>query len=152
KLASRATAARWVGFDEETDAHRIYWPERRAITIERSVKFNVAEAPTDVEVPPLEGEKENQVVETHLGERDTSPAAEQPSQPLSTTPVAEPIKRAQVLHGPDPLGDGFENATEGRSKRIRKESDYVRRLRAGEGSATGRLGEPVLPRGVQAGT
>ncbi|KAJ2994795.1 hypothetical protein NUW54_g7491 [Trametes sanguinea] len=152
KLASRATAARWVGFDEETDAHRIYWPERRAITIERSVKFNVAEAHTDVEVPPLEGEKENQVVETHLGERDTSPAAEQPSQPLSTTPVAEPIKRAQMLHGPDPLGDGFENATEGRSKRIRKESDYVRRLRAGEGSATGRLGEPVLPRGVQAGT
>ncbi|EIW54230.1 uncharacterized protein TRAVEDRAFT_103940, partial [Trametes versicolor FP-101664 SS1] len=27
KSSSRAVITRWVGFDEETDAHRIYWPD-----------------------------------------------------------------------------------------------------------------------------
>ncbi len=48
------------------------------------------------------------------------------------------------------LGTGFEPAPEGRPKRIRKESEYVRRIRSGEGSATGRTGE--LPKGLQPGT
>ncbi|KAI0349163.1 hypothetical protein OH77DRAFT_1415499, partial [Trametes cingulata] len=26
KLSGRAEEGRWVGFDEESDAHRVYWP------------------------------------------------------------------------------------------------------------------------------
>ena len=30
-----------MGFDEESrDRHRVYWPEKRKVSIERSVKFN----------------------------------------------------------------------------------------------------------------
>ena len=44
KLDGRSRIGRWMGFDEETtDGHRIYWQERRAITVERSVKFNFEE-------------------------------------------------------------------------------------------------------------
>lgn len=57
KLDGRAKVGRWIGFDEESNAHRIYWPEKRSVTIERSVKFD----DNDVLIPHsamLEGEKE----------------------------------------------------------------------------------------------
>ena len=44
KLDGRSKIGRWMGFDEETgDGHRIYWAEKRLITVERSIKFNFEE-------------------------------------------------------------------------------------------------------------
>ena len=40
KLDGRSTIGCWVSFDEESSGHRIYWPERRSVSIERSVKFD----------------------------------------------------------------------------------------------------------------
>jgi hypothetical protein len=41
KLDARGVEARWVGFDtKSTHAHRMYWPEKRAVSVERDVKFN----------------------------------------------------------------------------------------------------------------
>ena len=38
-----------MGFDTETkDGHDIYWPEKRSVTVERSVKFNFKD---EIEVP-----------------------------------------------------------------------------------------------------
>ena len=32
-----------MGFDEESrDVHRVYWPEKRRVSVERNVKFNFA--------------------------------------------------------------------------------------------------------------
>jgi len=28
-----------MGFDEESAAHRVYWPEKRLVMVERSVRF-----------------------------------------------------------------------------------------------------------------
>jgi hypothetical protein len=40
KLDTRATQARWVGYDaESTHAHRIYWPDTKHISIECNIKF-----------------------------------------------------------------------------------------------------------------
>ena len=39
KLDPHAREGRWVGFDTNSNAHRIYWPEKRSITVERSVTF-----------------------------------------------------------------------------------------------------------------
>ena len=40
KLDARANEARWVGYDSEsTHAHRIYWPGRNSISVERNIKF-----------------------------------------------------------------------------------------------------------------
>jgi hypothetical protein len=72
-----------MGLDEETsDGHRIYWPERRTITVERSVKFNF-DNEVVVGVLPLEGEHE-QVVEPTIVEQQT----QQPEIPeiVSTQP------------------------------------------------------------------
>ncbi|KIK14931.1 hypothetical protein PISMIDRAFT_16919 [Pisolithus microcarpus 441] len=39
KLDMRARDGYWVGFDPESDGHRIYWPDTRSIGIKRSVTF-----------------------------------------------------------------------------------------------------------------
>ncbi|TFK78140.1 hypothetical protein K466DRAFT_446736, partial [Polyporus arcularius HHB13444] len=154
KLSERAVTARWVGFDAESDAHRVYWPDRRIVTVERSVKF--PGTPTDVEVR-LEGEQRE--TETHQDREPapspSTPSASKPPTPTpssATQPAPAQVDATTRVDAPDVLGGGFEKVEEGRPKRVRKESAYVRRLRSGEGTATGRAGEPVLPRGVQAGS
>jgi hypothetical protein len=40
KLDARGLMARWVGFDKEsTHAHRVYWPEKHSLSVERDVRF-----------------------------------------------------------------------------------------------------------------
>ena len=55
KLQGRSKIGVWVGYDEESNAHHIFWPEKRSITVKRSVKFNV-EDEAIVDATPLEGE------------------------------------------------------------------------------------------------
>jgi hypothetical protein len=136
KLDGRADIGRWVGFDEESNAHRIYWPSKRSVSVERSVKFNNTD--TDVYLPnsvPLGGER----VTVSLP-KDTEKPAEQP------TSSAPPVT--------DHLGQNFEHPApnEGRPRRIRTESAAIRRLRAGEGVASHLPRERgELPRGIQEG-
>ncbi|TFK78097.1 hypothetical protein K466DRAFT_460872, partial [Polyporus arcularius HHB13444] len=127
-----------VGFDAESDAHRVYWPDRRTVTVERSVKFPGTTA--DVEVR-LEGE--NGEISTH---QETEPVPSPSTPSASKPPTPTPSSTTQ------PTPAQVDATKRGRPKRVRKESAYVRRLRSGEGTATGRAGEPVLPRGVQAGS
>ena len=40
KLDGRTAEARWVGFDSDsTHAHRVYWPGKNSISVERNIKF-----------------------------------------------------------------------------------------------------------------
>ena len=58
KLESRSLVGRWMGFDEETkDGHRVYWAEKRRISVERNVKFNFEPDEIIVGDLPLEGEQ-----------------------------------------------------------------------------------------------
>ena len=133
KLNSRSSVGQWMGFDTETKGgHRIYWPERRTVSVERSVKFNF-EVEDVVGVPlPLEGENGNG--RNRPDERLTSIDPE-----VSKTPAKEV------------LAPSTEPLAEGRGKRIRKETEYVRLLREGSG-VTGEKSGKVLPKGMQSGT
>src|SRR5277367_524644 len=56
KLDGRSKVGRWVGFDELSNAHRIYWPEHRYISIERSVKFESSDVLVPLHVArPIQG-------------------------------------------------------------------------------------------------
>jgi transposase InsO family protein len=121
KLDGRSRIGRWVGLDEETsDGHRIYWQERRTITVERSVKFTFEEEVV-VGVLPLEGENE--------------PTVEQPTEPV-VEPVVEQQTQPEIVSDEEELGRG---------KRIRKESEKVKMLRQGMG-VTGQ--GSLLPKGI----
>jgi hypothetical protein len=137
KLDGRSSIGRWMGFDAETkDGHRIYWPERRTVTVERSVKFNFEPEEVVVGVLPLEGERkinERLPIEPDHGDKldNQTSDAENPVDPPEALPVAETV--------------------EGRGKRIRKETEYVRMLKDGLAVTGSRTGE-ILPRGMQPGT
>jgi len=40
KLESRAQMGRFMGYDSESKGYRIYWPQKRSVTVERNVVFN----------------------------------------------------------------------------------------------------------------
>ena len=55
KLEPRAEECRFVGFDSESKGYRVYWPEKRHISIERDIYFNEKDTLVDDEVQ-IEGE------------------------------------------------------------------------------------------------
>ena len=60
KLDGRSFVGRWMGFDAESrDGHRVYWPEKRKVSVERNVKFNFAPDEVVVGSLPLEGEEDD---------------------------------------------------------------------------------------------
>jgi hypothetical protein len=40
KLDGRSRIRQWIGFEEASNAHRIYWLDNRSVTVEQSIKFN----------------------------------------------------------------------------------------------------------------
>ena len=45
-----------MGFDPDTkDGHRVFWPEKRSVSVERSIKFNFSDEAV-VRLLPIEGE------------------------------------------------------------------------------------------------
>ncbi|KAG9225295.1 hypothetical protein CCMSSC00406_0009851 [Pleurotus cornucopiae] len=152
KLDGRSSTERWVGIDQRSMAHRIYFADRRMVKVERNVKFNFAE---EDEVP-IGGEWEM------MGNRQTQSEARPMPAPV-TAPEIKHLpteeKTDEVNHQSEPetdyLGPDFQPAapetTEetGRTRRVRKESAYVRRLREGEGVASERPSAPLLPKGLQ---
>ena len=136
KLDGRSKIGRWVGFDEESNGHRIYWPEKRSITVERSVKFNVEDVLAEEE--QLEGEIDE--VEVPMGSEQSPSCSHAPT----IEEVPDEDNPTPAPHVPEPTTE-----PEGRPQRVRKESNYVRRLREGEGVTGIRS---FLPKGLQEGS
>lgn len=103
KLNMRAHEGQWVGFDPESNGHRIYLEDRRTIAIERNISFERLEGPMLGQKDSLlEGEsrviKTNQQVTNHQTPTNTHHDANPPSNPA---PQA------------DPLGPNFKQQPEG---------------------------------------
>ncbi|KAF8811781.1 hypothetical protein BYT27DRAFT_7088740, partial [Phlegmacium glaucopus] len=148
KLDGRSKIGRWMGLDVETqEGHRIYWPERQIITVERSVKFNFDEDNIVVKILPLEGEVKN------IELQNTKPKDKISS--IVEIPVEEPVEEPNVelniedveIREVEPI-----EPVEGRGKHIWKESEYVRMLREGAGVSGERRRANLLPKGVQIGS
>ena len=39
KLEGRAVEGHWIGYDEQSKGSQIYWPDKRSVTVERSLTF-----------------------------------------------------------------------------------------------------------------
>ncbi len=147
KLDLRALEGRWVGFDEQSKAHRIYWPSRQSVTIEKSIRFTNNDP--GVVFVLLKGER---VLEELIKLNSTGTAPNTSNQPEINPDSARnlPGPLSQLLGAPaDVLGQGFEEIPPaGHGKRVKKPSDYVRHLREGEGSVDSRGSVGNLPKGM----
>src|ERR1700678_4579171 len=90
-----------MGVEEETgDGHRVYWPERRIVTVERSIRFTFNDE-VIVGVLPLEGEDRpatpaTQIVEQNIEQQTIQPI--EPSTVIATeTPETVSIEPVEVL-------------------------------------------------------
>jgi hypothetical protein len=141
KLEPRAQEARWLGFDVETRAHRVYWPGPGNVTVERNIYFKSSAA--------LEGEGLN--IPTASSDRSADfddPSTEDESTSESApVPVEQPVEQesesAEVTLTDNPP------AQPRRSQRLWKPSRIVRDLQAGEGVASSRPADPPLAPGLQ---
>ena len=105
-------------------AHRIYWPDKKSVGVERNVKFSVTykAIPHDEDVW-LEGE------DVELDEPTTS-------KPNNSTPPDPPTQ----VPTPTPA-----NEPERRSTRTRKPSQYIKDIQSRKGSTQGLKNQPIFP-------
>jgi len=137
KLDMRAHDGHWVGFDPESDGHRIYFPDRGIIGIERGVAFEQQERAVPV-VPlmaSVQGEQKAVSIKSSCIE---SPPCTENQQPPETTDNVPTSSNANTDH----LGPNFETPDPQpppqHSTRQCFESEYFKRLREGEGTVNGR--------------
>jgi hypothetical protein len=139
KLDPRAREGRWIGFDAETGAHRVYFADRRSIAVERNVSFQKQKEEGPALKLTLPIEKESETTDSEDNQQTSS----------SSTP-ANTHQQTPKLQS-DPLGLNFEQpSTElRRSTRQQTESPYMRMLRSGAGTHSGKNSDTLFPRGMQ---
>jgi hypothetical protein len=108
KLGARGVLGRWVGLDRDGGSHRVYWPGKHSITVERSVR----QASQEVLVPALqplalEGEKPT----SERKAEDTTDTKTEP-EPETETPQDAPLAQT-------------------REPRIKRPTRYVKEVQAG---------------------
>ena len=132
KLGDRAKEGWWIGYDHESKGHRIYWPEWRMITVERSVVFSKKGLPIIEDLPGVDvfqGESDDEDEEYTHKEEDVAPE-------LIEEPVVEVPK--------EPTNPTLPELR--RSERNKQPSRYVRDIQSGKFS-TGM--KETLPKGLQ---
>jgi len=119
KLNDQSEIGQWVGFDEASNGHHIYWPGKHSISVERSVKFDMDADVLMSNSVPLVGENVT------------------PLMPKATTNSEQPTIPAPFEDNPvvDHLGDNFEHPPpdQGHPKHIRTELAAIRHLHTGKG-------------------
>jgi len=117
KLDGRAKEARWVGFDSESRAHCIYWPDKVRVNVEHHIRFE-HEQVLMLEPPGT-----------------TDPPMVTPTNPMPTT-----TKSRTRLEPTNPL-EGLEGTKliplEGCGARTKRPSAYACCILTGEGSTSG---------------
>ena len=113
KLEARAEEAVFVGIDEESKGYRVYWPEKRRVSIERNVTF--VPMTTNIETDGLDV-GESVPVSTPQNIQPTLPSDQAPPDPPVT-----PLRPSQPLPQP----------TTPRPTRVRPPAGYYRDLEQG---------------------
>jgi hypothetical protein len=93
KLEAYASEGRWIGLDDTSNGHRIYWPDRRTITVERSVRpsmhpMRVNEGEQDH--PDIGPEDSSDVRDAPGVDQDDEEVVTPPQVP-PTAPIPEPV-------------------------------------------------------------
>ena len=160
KLDGRSKIGKWVGFDEPSNAHHIYWPEKCSITIEHSVKFDNG----DMIIPPIpsalhiQGEKEPENQQrtpkpkldslttiTTIPKIEIETSQKSPEDPNSDTKTPE--EAPQWLGTPfNCITDELSNA---QSRQTRFPTQYIKDIQNGVGSADNQASRPDFPPGMQ---
>ena len=148
KLGGRVKEGRWMGIDEQSKGVRVYWPDKRNVTIERNIYYDE----TCTSVSRFEGEDWDGFVEIET--KPDSPNSKIPdTDPLkpNAPPPDNEIPPINQVPDPEPSSAAEESTSEveTRPKCIRKPRQKVRDLLEGRATTSTRSGDPLVARGVQ---
>ncbi len=151
KLDAQARVGRWLGFDEISSGHRIYWPEERKVSVERSVQFeDVLEGElaggSGKRAPPartVEAEMEFCEVEANSDEKEDEPPAEAP--PAFIEPIPEDTPEPEPLPAPTPAAEDGPR----RSARARTDLRIVHNIKSGLGGGYAFVVETGAAEGIE---
>ena len=136
KLDSRSRIGRWIGFEEASNAHRIFWPDNHSVTMEQNIKFNNNDLLIPCALPP-KGEKGEMGCQStqDLSNTSTNPIEHNAPQQEITEPPTKLIPENQDPQQNNYLGANFNCADPEEpavcSQQIRKPSTYVKQLQSG---------------------
>ena len=85
KLDSRGLSGRWVGFSMMSKGHKIYWPTRRTVSVER----NVTMVPT--KVVEFRSRFQGEYIPISFDEMQCSESSSTPSTPLNISTHSSPL-------------------------------------------------------------
>jgi hypothetical protein len=165
KLDKRGVEAKWVGPSMETpDSHKVYWPQKGTVTVERNVRFDgetdFAGEKDESNVSVLSSEEKEKTAQkgsARTSEPNTTSTPPPPASPECPTPQGEiprlpstrpttPLSETPTFMADDIAQDNLDSDTaseaasdvgEQPSRRIRKPSEYVHPLQGGEGITGG---------------
>ena len=140
---------KWIRYDEVSNGHRIYWPDKHSVTVEHSIKFSNDEVIL-LSIPvaqPIQGElavgettknqpdnSKSEMEEHTTKDKELTDNYKQPENPVQAQ------MNIQVL---------LEQPTTSRSCQIKKPARYIREIQSGTATADNRPGRPNLPAGIQ---
>ena len=149
KLDPKSVEGRWVGFDSESKAHRVYFPAKRSVSVERNVRFEPELVETSLGIRS-EGEQVKQVVPNAPESQEKSSSADpNTSQPPTTkseseTSIKAPESKEKSSVDPQ-VSQETSQPQEIASKRVRQPSRWLRDLQSGKGQVGGRGAQKIPP-------
>ena len=150
KLGGRVREGHWMGIDEQSKGVRVYWPDKRTVTVERNVYYDQM----CMSVSRLEGEDWDGFIqiETKPDLPDAKPVKVNTPKTASDAPPPEPKNpRFEPVSDPEPPPAAEESTSEAetRPKRARKPTRKLCDILEGKATATGRSGDPLAIPGIQ---
>ena len=162
KLDGCSRIGRWIGYNEISSGHRIYWPNKHLVTIECSIKF-VNDDVIFLSNPIAEliqGENhlsnnknqwhdpETKSLEDEDEEPDTENHQDDPSNPITENPSTKEIDFVTDKQNQQQVPEN-QATSEARSQRTRIPIRYIKDIQSGVGMINGRSGKSNLPVGIQ---
>ncbi|TBU22426.1 hypothetical protein BD311DRAFT_609547, partial [Dichomitus squalens] len=143
KMQSKAREGHFVGFADNSQAYRVYWPDRRATasstTGEPQIASTEGRTPSGRDRATPAGPPQPLPTFQNVGDSPGKAPVPLSARPDSPAPGASPPSvPAEPLEGVQAEEAAPPEEAMGRGRRIKKPSPYVRSLAKGEGTVDGR--------------
>jgi len=140
KLGGHVQEGRWIGVDEQLKGVRVYWLDKKSVTVEQNVCFDRTSASRPKgEIDGLIGTKANAPVVPNTPSAPSSSQTTEPPAPVTPSRVPSPPPAAEPVPEEPPA-----------EKCIRKPSQCIVDLLEGRGRTSNRPSDPVITSGIQA--
>ena len=144
KFSGHVCEGWWIGINKQSKGVRVYWPDKRSVTVERNVYYNG----TAASASHIKGEIEK-IIETKANipaKHSEMTNALNVSVPSPTIDHPAPALLLRILTPPAPEPTAVEPPT---TKHICKPSQHVADLIEGHGTTSAHPSDPILSHGIQ---